>query len=68
VTGNPNTAKGFADNVDFDVSSILEGAEGLADAGARLFQYTLSVASGELTSSEILDARETAISRFGLSM
>jgi len=68
VTGNRNTAKGMADNIDFDVSAILEDGEAIAAAGTRLFDYTRSVANGELTTSEILDTRETSISRFGLSM
>ncbi|MGD9828348.1 MAG: UxaA family hydrolase [Hyphomicrobiaceae bacterium] len=68
VTGNRNTAQNFSDNIDCDVSGILEAGERVAAAGARVFDYMLSVASGELTSAEILDARETSISRFGLSM
>ncbi len=68
VTGNRNTAETFADNIDFEVTGILERNERIEDAGGRLFEYVLSVASGELTSSEILDVRETMISRFGTSM
>jgi len=68
VTGNRNTARNMADNVDFDGSAILEEGEEIKAAGARLFDYTISVANGELTTSEILNVRETSISRFGLSM
>lgn len=68
LSGNRNTIDAFADNVDFDVSSILEKNESIASAGSRLFDYALSVASGELTTSEVLDTRESAISRFGPSM
>lgn len=68
ISGNRNTIEGMSDNVDFDVSSILEKDESIASAGSRLFEYVLSVASGELTTSEILDTRESAISRFGPSM
>lgn len=67
VTGNRNTMRSFADNVDFDVTDILERGTSVEDAGGRLFDYALAVASGELTSSEILDVRETCISRFGIS-
>jgi altronate dehydratase large subunit len=67
VTGNRNTAETFADNIDFEVTDILERNERIEEAGGRLFEYVLSVASGELTSSEILDVRETIISRFGTS-
>ena len=68
VTGNRNTAETFADNIDYEVTGILERNERIEDAGTRLFEYVLSVASGELTSSEVLDVRETIISRFGTSM
>jgi altronate dehydratase large subunit len=68
ISGNRNTIEGMSDNVDFDVSSILEKDESIASAGSRLFEYVLSVASGELTTSEVLDTRESAISRFGPSM
>ncbi len=67
VTGNRHTAETFADNIDFDVTGILERNERITDAGGRLFDYMLSVASGELTSSEILDVRESILSRFGTS-
>lgn len=68
VSGNRNTIEAFSDNVDFDVSSILEKNDSIASAGLRLTDYMLSVASGELTTSEVLDTRESAISRFGPSM
>lgn len=68
VSGNRNTIDTFADNVDFDVSAILEKNEAIGSAGARLFDYTVAVSSGELTTSEVLSVQESAISRFGLSM
>jgi altronate dehydratase large subunit len=68
VSGNRNTLQSMEDNVDFDVSAVLEKDESIASAGARLLAYALSVASGELTTSEVLDTRESAISRFGPSM
>ncbi|MCL4766992.1 MAG: UxaA family hydrolase [Hyphomicrobiaceae bacterium] len=68
VTGNRNTMETFSDNIDFDVTGVLEKGESVESAGRRLLEYALSVASGELTSSEILDVRETSISRFLPSM
>ena len=68
VTGNRNTARNFTDNIDADVTDVLEKGVSVDEAGQRLFDYTLSVASGELTSSEVLDVRETCISRFNPSM
>jgi altronate dehydratase large subunit len=68
LSGNRNTIEAFSDNVDFDVSTVLEKNESISSAGARLIDYTLSVACGEWTTSEVLDIRESAISRFGPSM
>jgi altronate dehydratase large subunit len=56
------------DNIDFVVTGILERNEPVRAAGERLTRYALSVASGELTTSELLDTRDSAISRFGISM
>jgi altronate dehydratase large subunit len=64
VTGNVNTAVNLSDDIDIDVSGILERSEKVSDAGARLFEHTLEVASGMNTKSEVLNQRETAISRF----
>ena len=68
ISGNRNTLNMMPDNVDFDVSAILEKNESVRSAGERLLQYALSVANGELTTSELLDTRDSAISRFGISM
>ncbi len=68
VTGNRNTMETFSDNIDFDVTGVIEKGESVESAGRRLLDYAVSVASGELTSSEILDVRETSISRFLPSM
>lgn len=62
VTGNPRTAERLRDNVDLDVSPMLQG-ETLEAAGGRLLDFTLRVASGRLTKAEILGDEEIAISR-----
>jgi altronate dehydratase large subunit len=64
VSGNVNTLRTMPENVDFDASGILETGAKVADLGDRLFAYAVEVASGTRTSSELLDVRETAISRF----
>jgi len=64
VTANINTARQQADNIDVDVTAVLEHDRKIDDAGDELFETTLDVASGTMTRSEILDMRETAISRF----
>ena len=68
LSGNRNTVSDFSDNIDFDVSGVIENGEPIGKAGARLFDFTLEVADGALTTSEVLDIRETAISRFEPSM
>ena len=64
VCGNVNTLRTMADNIDFDTSSILESGAHVADVGDNLYRYAIELASGTKTMSEILDVRETAISRF----
>ena len=68
VSGNRNTLNSMPDNVDFDVSGVLEKDEPIKSAGDRLLQYLLSVCNGEQTTSELLGTTESAISRFGISM
>jgi len=64
VSGNVNTLRTMADNIDFDASDILEKGAKVDPLGARLYDFALAVASGTRTTSEVLDVRETAISRF----
>jgi altronate dehydratase large subunit len=54
----------MADNIDFDASGILEKSDKAATLGEKLYAYAIDVASGTRTTSELLDVRETAISRF----
>jgi altronate dehydratase large subunit len=64
VCGNVNTLRTMADNIDFDASAILESGAKVSDVGDQLYEYTKELACGTLTASEVLDVRETAISRF----
>ena len=64
VSGNVNTLRTMADNIDFDASDILEKMAKVGPIGDKLYDFAIEVASGTLTSSEVLDVRETAISRF----
>ncbi len=68
VCGNVNTLRTMPDNIDFDASGVLERGQKIADIGDRLFGYMADVASGTRLSSELLDIRETAVSRFALSL
>jgi altronate dehydratase large subunit len=63
VTGNARTARQMADNIDLDVSGIMDDSETLDTAADRLFAEVLAVASGRQTAAERLGHREFAIHR-----
>ena len=64
VTGNTKTATALEDNIDFDCSDVLEKSTPMDDMAESFHEYVMEVASGRLTTSEVLDERETAVSRF----
>ncbi|MFL9963379.1 UxaA family hydrolase [Paraburkholderia sediminicola] len=68
VCGNIHTLRTMADNIDFDASGILEQGMKISDLGDRLYGYATDVASGTRLASEVLDVRETAVSRFERSL
>ncbi|SAL86584.1 altronate dehydratase [Caballeronia arvi] len=68
VCGNIHTLSTMRDNIDFDASGVLERAMKISDIGDRLYEYALDVASGTRLASEVLDVRETAVSRFERSL
>src|SRR6476469_5689421 len=63
ITGNARTARQMADNIDLDVSGIMDETETLEASADRLFAEVLAVASGKETTSETLGHREFAIHR-----
>jgi altronate dehydratase large subunit len=63
ITGNARTARHMADNMDLDVSGIMDDSETLDAAADRLFDEVLAVASGRSTAAERLGHREFAIHR-----
>jgi altronate dehydratase large subunit len=63
ITGNTRTAASMADNIDLDVSGVLDNRETIEGAATRLFDEVLSVASGKETATERLGFREFAIHR-----
>jgi len=63
ITGNARTAVSMADNIDLDVSGVLDNRESLEGAAARLFDEVLAVSSGKETATERLGFREFAIHR-----
>jgi altronate dehydratase large subunit len=63
ITGNARTAEGMRDNIDLDVSGVLDDKETLEAAAGRLFDEVLAVASGRDAAAERLGHREFAIHR-----
>ena len=68
VCGNVNTLKSMRDNIDVDVSAVFESGASIADLGDRLYDYVAEVGSGTSVTSELLNVRETAVSRFERSL
>ncbi|MGB9699800.1 MAG: UxaA family hydrolase [Thermodesulfobacteriota bacterium] len=67
ITGNALTARKMKDNIDLDVSGILKGQETVKEAGRRIFEEILAVASGKLTKAEKLGQRDFCIFKIGLN-
>jgi altronate dehydratase large subunit len=63
ITGNAQTARRMADNIDLDVSSVLDDSETLDEAADRLLEEILAVSSGKQVAAERLGHREFAIHR-----
>jgi altronate dehydratase large subunit len=63
ITGNAQTGRRMADNIDLDVSGVLTGDEDLDRAAGRLFDEVLAVSSGKQVAAEVLGHREFAIHR-----
>lgn len=68
ITGNRNTYLMMKDNMDIDVSSILQGKETVMDAGKRIFEEVISVASGKATKAEKLGQRDFSIFKVNINI
>jgi altronate dehydratase large subunit len=58
ITGNRNTYLKMRDNMDIDVSKVLQGKKTVTEAGKRIFDEVISVASGKVTKAEKLGQRD----------
>jgi altronate dehydratase large subunit len=58
ITANRDTYRTMRDNMDMDVSSILQGSEKVREAGNRIFQEIISVSSGKPVKAEKLGYRD----------
>ena len=67
VTGNSVTARRMADNMDIDVSGIVEGTLTIKDAGEKILGEVLEVAGGRVTKAESYGFSDIAVDHVGLS-
>jgi len=65
VTGNPHTAEELEDDIDVDVSAIITEGESVTEAGKRVYEEMLSVASGKEVKAEVSGYRFVDIWRIG---
>lgn len=68
ITGNKTTYERMHDNMDVDVSGILDGVIGVEEAGEKIWNEIIDVACGKLTKAEILGHQEFSINRIGPSL
>jgi altronate dehydratase large subunit len=68
VTGNRDTYIKMRDNMDIDVSKILQGKETVGTAGKRIFEEVISVASGKVTKAEKLGQRDFCLFKMNLNI
>jgi altronate dehydratase large subunit len=54
ICGNRKTVEKLVDFIDLDVSQVILGGETLADAGKRVLEFPLAVASGNTTKAETI--------------
>ncbi len=68
ITGNRDTYLRMKDNMDIDVSRILEGKEKAGSAGKRIFEEVISVASGKFTKAEKQAQRDFCIFKMNMNI
>lgn len=68
ITGNKRIAQLMADNMDVDVSGMLEGTLDVTQAGDNIWREIIEVASGKEVKAELLGHQEFSINRIGPSL
>jgi altronate dehydratase large subunit len=68
ITGNRDTYLKMKDNMDIDVSKILQGKEKVSSAGKRIFEEVFSVASGKITKAEKQGQRDFCIFKMSMNI
>jgi len=54
--------------MDIDVSKILQGKETVPEAGKRIFEEVILVASGKITKAEKLNQRDFCIFKMNINI
>jgi altronate dehydratase large subunit len=67
ITANAETFKKMKDNIDLDVSPVVRGKETVKEAGKRIFDEVIAVASGKLCKAEKLGQRDFCIFKIGIN-
>jgi len=67
ISGNAETCRKMKDNIDINVTQVLQGKETVKEAGRRIFAEMTAVASGKLTKAEKLGQRDFCIFKIGLN-
>lgn len=65
ATANRRTAERMADNIDLDLSGVIDGTLTIEQAGRRILDEIFAVAGGKLTKAELLGHTEFSIYRIG---
>jgi altronate dehydratase large subunit len=65
ATANRKTAQRMADNIDLDLSGVIEGTLTIEEAGQAILDEILAVVEGKLTKAELLGHTEFSIYRIG---
>jgi altronate dehydratase large subunit len=68
VTANRNTYLKMKDNMDIDVSKILQGKETITEAGQKVFEEVILVASGKMTKAEKLGQRDFCMFKININI
>jgi altronate dehydratase large subunit len=68
ITGNRNTYLKMRDNMDIDVSKIIQGKETVRSAGKRIFEEIISVASGKVTKAEKQGQRDFCLFKMNITI
>jgi len=53
ITGSRTAAEKMIDHIDMNLSDVIDGADTIPDAGRRVFEELICVASGAMTKAEI---------------